>query len=214
MSEQPKPPMTFGRFRNRMASGIVVLIPIVVTVLVVRMLFSFTAGILLPVVDPAVESWPPISRAVLSLGILLVAIYLLGTLATQAVGRRVLSLVDAVVLRVPFVKVVYSASKQVVTAFEGRKAAAFKSVVFVEFPRPGMQAIGFVTSTFVREGTTYSTIFVPTTPNPTTGFLQILPTSELVRTDITVEEGVKMIMSLGVLTPERAVPMGAHGAPR
>lgn len=192
-----------------MASGIVALIPLVVTVLVLRFLFNFTASILLPVVDPAVETWPPAARALLSFAILLFAVYLLGWLATNFIGRRILGLGESLVLRLPFVKVVYRASKQVVAAFEGREARAFKAVVFVEFPQPGMRALGFVTGVVRTEsGERWSTVFVPTTPNPTTGFLQVVPEDRLVQTGYTVEEGIKMVMSLGVLVPERGIPVG------
>lgn len=204
--EAPTPPTPSPRrFRTRMASGVVALIPLVVTVWVMRFLFTFTAGILLPFVDPAVGNWPAPLRAALSFGILLVFIYALGTLATHVVGRRILGLGEAIVLRVPLVRVVYSASRQVVAAFQGRGSRAFQSVVFVEFPGPGNQAIGFVTGSFTRpDGTECSTVFVPTTPNPTTGFLQIYPKDRLVTTEYTVEEGIKMIMSLGVLVPDPA----------
>ena len=106
----------FWRLRTRMASGVVALVPIVVTVFVLRLAFSVTSGILLPVIDPAVRDWPELWRAGLSLAILLVAVYLLGEIATRAIGRRILGVGEAVLLRVPFVKVVYSASKQVVEA--------------------------------------------------------------------------------------------------
>lgn len=185
-----------------MASGLVVLIPLVVTVAVIRFLFGFTSGILLPVIDPAVEGWPPLWRAVLSLALLVIAIYLLGEVATHVVGRRALALGEGIMMRLPLVRVVYSASKQVVAAFQGRGTRAFQSVVYVDFPRPGMRAVGFVTSTTRREdGQLWSTVFIPTTPNPTTGFLQLVKEDELLRTDYTVEEGIKMIMSLGVLIP-------------
>jgi uncharacterized membrane protein len=141
-------------------------------------------------------------RAILSLGVLLVAVYLLGEIAHHVVGRRVLSLGEGIVMRVPLVKVVYSASKQVVAAFQGRGTRAFQSVVYLEFPREGMRAIGFVTSTTRREdGNLWSTVFVPTTPNPTTGFLQLVRDDDMIRTSYTVEEGIKMVMSLGVLVP-------------
>ena len=192
------------RLRTRMTSGLVVLVPVVVTVLVLRLLFGFTAGILLPVIDPAVEDWPVLLRAGLSLGVLLLLIYVLGEIATNLVGRRVLQLGDNVLLKVPFVKVVYGAAKQVVAAFQGQRSKAFKSVVFVEFPRPGMRAVGFVTGSLKKpDGSVWNTVFVPTTPNPTTGFLQIIPREEVIQTDFSVEEGIKMIMSLGVLVPER-----------
>jgi uncharacterized membrane protein len=194
----PRPP----HFKARMASGLVVLIPLVVTFAIIRFLFDFTSGILLPVVDPAVATWPRGARAALSLLILIVVTYVLGTVARHVVGRRILGLGESVVLRLPFVKVIYSASKQVVSAFQGQQSKAFKAVVFVEFPRPGMKAVGFVTGQVeLEDGSAWETVFVPTTPNPTTGFLQLVPLGAAMRTDYTVEEGVKMVMSLGVLTP-------------
>jgi len=192
------------RMRTRMTSGLVVLVPVVVTLFVLRLMFGFTAGILLPIIDPAVEDWPVLLRAGLSLGVLLILIYILGEVATNLVGRRVLQLGDNILLKVPFVKVVYGAAKQVVAAFQGQRSRAFKAVVFVEFPRPGMRAVGFVTGSLKKpDGSVWNTVFVPTTPNPTTGFLQIIPRDEVIPTDFTVEEGIKMIMSLGVLVPER-----------
>jgi len=192
------------RLRSRMTSGLVVMVPVVVTLFVLRVLFGFTAGILLPVIDPAVEDWPLVLRLGLSLGMLLVLLYVLGEVATNLLGRRVLQLGESVLLKVPFVKVVYGAAKQVVAAFQGQRSRAFKSVVFVEFPRPGMRAVGFVTGSLKKpDGSVWNTVFVPTTPNPTTGFLQIIPREEVIQTDFSVEEGIKMIMSLGVLVPER-----------
>ena len=199
--------------RTRMASGLVVLIPLVVTIGLIRFLFGFTSGILLPIVDPAVADWPPLWRAVLSLGVLVLGVYILGEIAHHVVGRRVLALGESVVMRVPLVKVVYSASKQVVAAFQGRGTRAFQSVVYLEFPREGMRAIGFVTSTTRREdGGLWSTVFVPTTPNPTTGFLQLVKEDDMIRTTYTVEEGIKMVMSLGVLVP-RAGETGGRPTP-
>jgi len=191
------------RFKTRMASGLVVLVPLVVTVAVIRFLFDFTSGILLPIVDPAVDNWPSGARAVLSLAVLLAVVYFLGFVATHVVGRRILSYGEGIVLRVPFVKIIYSVSKQVVAAFQGQQSRAFKSVVFVEFPRPGMRAVAFLTGEVrMEDGSTWNTVFVPTTPNPTTGFLQIVPADAVVWTPYTVEEGIKLLMSLGTLTPD------------
>jgi uncharacterized membrane protein len=186
-----------------MASGLLALIPIAVTIVVLRFVFNITAGALVPLVEPVVGHWPVAARIALSLGIFLVAVYLLGALAMNVVGRKILSVVEDIVLKVPFVKVVYSASKQVVGAFQGRGARAFKSVVFIDFPYKGIKAVGFVTSNFQKpDGTDWCTVFVPTTPNPTTGFLQLVPAGELEPTTMNVEDGIKMVMSLGVLMPE------------
>lgn len=194
-----------GRFATRMASGIFALIPIVVTFVVLRWVFNLTAGIFLPVIDSAVGDWPLLARAILAVAILVLAVFVLGEIAAHVVGRRVLALAEALVLRLPFVKVVYSISKQVVGAFQGQGTKAFKSVVYVDFPQPGHRSVAFVTSNFDKpDGSSWSTIFVPTTPNPTTGFLQIVERDRLEPTEMTVEEGIKMIMSLGVLRPDAA----------
>ena len=202
--QNPFPATRLGaRLRSRITSGVVVLVPIVVTMAVLRFLFTATSSVLLPMVDPATATWPAWTRAALSLGILIVVVYLLGELATNLVGRRLLGLVESVLLRVPFVKVIYSASKQVAAAFQSRKARAFRSVVLVEFPSRGMRAVGFVTGDVTdASGRPCHTVFVPTTPNPTTGFLQIVPIEEVVETGYSVEDGIKMVMSLGVLVPE------------
>lgn len=190
-----------------MASGLVVLIPLVVTLAVIRFVFNFTSGILLPFLDPTLANWPTAARAALSLAILLVIIYVLGEIAAHVVGRRVLALGERLVLKLPFVKVIYSASKQVVATFQGQTSQAFKSVVLVEFPHPGMRSIGFVTSRVeLPGGSIRSLVFVPTTPNPTTGFLQLVPPERLVDAGISVEDGIKLVMSLGVLPPEQWNP--------
>ncbi|MDA0310651.1 MAG: DUF502 domain-containing protein [Gemmatimonadetes bacterium] len=194
----------FWRLRIRVASGIIALVPLVVTFVVVRWVLLFTSGILLPVLDPAVTEWPWILQAALSLLTLLVGLYLLGELAAHVVGKRMLGLGENLVLKVPMVKGVYAAAKQIVAAFQGPGSKAFKSVVFVPFPHPGTRAVGFVTSSIsATDGEVWNTVFVPTTPNPTSGFLQLMPEKDVVTTDLTVEEGVKMVMSLGALVPER-----------
>mgnify|MGYP003394620248 CR=1 FL=1 len=191
--------------KTRMASGLVVLIPLVITLAVIRFAFNFTSGILLPFLDPALANWPAAARAALSLAILIVIIYVLGEIAAHVVGRRILALGERLVLKLPFVKVIYSASKQVVATFQGKTSQAFKSVVLVEFPHPGVRSIGFVTSSRVElaDGTVRSLVFVPATPKPTAGFLQLVPPDRLVDAGVSVEEGIKLLMSLGVLTPER-----------
>lgn len=211
---EPKTHHRPGRFATRMASGIFALIPIIVTFLVLRFVFNASAGILLPIVEAAAGSWPPPARAALALAILLVGVYMLGEVAAHVVGRRVLAIAEDVVLRLPFVKVIYSISKQVVSAFQGQGTKAFKSVVYVDFPHPGLKSVAFVTSDFTKpDGSAWSTVFVPTTPNPTTGFLQIVRRDDLERTEMSVEEGIKMIMSLGVLRPEGVLGRGFASSP-
>jgi uncharacterized membrane protein len=193
-----------GRIRSRLVSGVAVIVPLFITVFILRALFGFTARILLSILGPAVEHWPVGARIALSAVILFLVVYALGELAAHVVGRRVISLAEAILLRVPLVRVIYKASQQVVSSLEGKERSAFRSVVLVEFPHPGLRSIGFVTSRFEKpDGSAWSTVFVPSAPNPTTGFLQILPTSSVIPTEFTVEEAFQMVMSLGVLSPGR-----------
>lgn len=185
-----------------MASGVVALVPLLITIYVLRVLFGFTVGILLPVIDPAVADWPLFWRGALSLAVLVVAIYVLGEVAAHVVGRRILGYAEGLVLRVPIVKVIYRISKQVATTFNRPDSRAFKEVVIVEFPGPRLQAIAFLTGTFsTPDGSRRHAVFIPTTPNPTTGFLQIVAEEDVTRTNLTIEDAFKMIMSLGALRP-------------
>lgn len=208
-----------ARMRARVVSGIAVLIPLFITFVVLRAVFGFTVGILLPILDPAVDHLSEPVRVALALGLLVLILYGLGELAAHVVGRRILSLGDWVLLRVPFVGVIYKTSRQVVSAFQRTDSSAFKSVVLVEFPHPGLRSVAFVTSTFSSpDGSAWKTVFIPTTPNPTTGFLQVVPASKVVPTDFTIEEAFQMVMSLGVMSPGRLrnlapVAPGGTGTP-
>lgn len=195
------------RVRNRVVSGLVVLVPVAITIFALRFLVGVMAGVLLPVIGPVVDHWPWSWRAALSVALLLSIAYLLGEVAAHVVGRKLLALGEGLVLRVPFVKVIYSASKQVVEALGARRESQFKSVVLIEFPRLGTRSLGFLTGTIERpDEEPWRTVFIPTTPNPTTGFLQLVPASQVLPTEMTVEEAIKTIMSLGVLPPRGLPP--------
>lgn len=193
--------MAMQHIRRRLAAGVVVLIPLGITIFALRFLFTAFTGLLQPVLDPLIGELPFWARALLSLGTLVAILLIVGQVATNVLGRRAISVFERVVLRIPVVRPIYQATKQVVDAFSTPKAG-FQSVVMIEFPRPGLKAIGFLTNTLQGEdGHSWSTVFIPTTPNPTTGFLQVVRTAETTRLDWTVEDAVKTIMSLGVLSP-------------
>lgn len=208
MDSARTPNVDWMRIRRSLVSGILALVPIVVTVVVVTWTFNVSAGVLAPVLDPLVGHWPFLLRASLSLILLVAGLVLLGEVATHVVGRQFITYGERIVLKLPIVKVVYRAAKQVVEAFQGPERESFKSVVLVAFPGPGMRAVGFLTGRIRGEdGSAYMTVFVPTTPNPTTGFMQLVPEHQVTLTDFTVEEGVKMIMSLGALVPDRVATL-------
>ena len=131
---------------------------------------------------------------------------LLGFLTRYYVGKKLVQLMDYVLMNVPLLGKIYGTVKQVNQAFTSEKKSSFKQVVMVEFPRKGLFSVGFVTAEQVKtdEGESIISIFVPTTPNPTTGFLLVLPESKVVKLDMSVADGIKYIVSLGAVPPENA----------
>jgi uncharacterized membrane protein len=145
-----------------------------------------------------------------SLVALLVAILLtsiVGLLARNYLGKKMIEWVDASLLRVPILNKIYGAIKQVNESFSSGSKTSFKTVVMVEFPHPGMRSVGFLTSE-VHEEIQQKTnerivcVFIPTTPNPTSGFLVLVPESRVTKLDMSVADGIKFIVSLGSISPE------------
>ena len=134
-----------------------------------------------------------------------VALWMLGVLASNFIGNSVLAFGERLLARVPLVSNIYNALKQIVTTMAQQKDRAFKDVCLIEYPRPGLWAVGFITADlkgapldYLPEG--YVCVFVPTTPNPTSGFLLFSKKDEVKILDMTPEEGAKMIISGGMVT--------------
>ncbi len=200
-SEKPRPKPS-RHIRNRFVSGVLVLVPIAITIFVLRLVFALLSGFLMPVLKPFVGDFPAWAVYLLAVASTLLLIYAMGSLTAFMIGRRLLNLAEQILLHVPLIKTIYSASKQVVNTFSASNRETFKETVIVEFPRTGSYAVGFITGTILNPaGAPLYRVFVPTTPNPTSGFLILLPPDQVMHTDMTVEDGVKMIVSGGVLAP-------------
>lgn len=141
----------------------------------------------------------PICAVLLTLFML----YMLGLMGASVFGRRVIRIFENIFERVPLVKTIYTSTKQIVMTLGGGQAMEFQRVVLVEFPRPGMKCIAFLTSVMkdLDSGREMATVFISTTPNPTTGYMQIVPLEEVSDTNWSVEEAVKLLMSGGVISP-------------
>jgi len=140
-------------------------------------------------------------------GLVVVGITVVGLLTRNYLGQRLIEWVDTVLLRVPILNKIYGASKQINEAFTSGSKTAFRTVVLVEFPRPGVYSVGFITAehhdeVYQKIKTPSVCVFIPTTPNPTSGFLLIVPESEIIKLDMSVADGLKYIVSLGALAPE------------
>jgi len=141
----------------------------------------------------------------LILAALLVA--LVGRLARNFIGRKTIELIDLFMLQVPLINKIYGAIKQVNEAFTSTNKSSFKQVVLVQFPRAGHYSVGFITSEQhdeiqARLNEKLVGVFVPTTPNPTSGFIILIPEKDVLKLEMSVADGIKFIMSLGSIAPE------------
>ncbi len=210
--------------RRRIIAGILVVVPIFVTGIAVEFLVGLTADLIRPLTRLTVGRLPPTAVWTVSAAIVLAALYAVGAVATHVVGHKLIAAGETLLLRIPLVKTIYSATKKVVETLTLPDRSSFKAVVSVDFPRPGMQVVGFVTGMgSSRDGRRTCRVFVPTTPNPTSGFLFIVPADEVTELDMSVEEAVKMVVSGGILSPDALAaeagwnsrPCGwSHRAPR
>jgi uncharacterized membrane protein len=212
-SEKTTTPSDFRKnIRRRLVAGLLVIFPIFITFFVIKFLFGLVGGILSPVVkkiflafgfalrNSSIDEFVVTSSALI---LTFVALYFIGVLATNFFGKLILSYFEMILHNTPIINNIYKSSKQIieVVSLPGRKA--FKRVVIVDYPRAGMKVIAFVTGSIKgKDGIKLTSIFIPTTPNPTSGFLIYLPESDITETSMTIEEGMKLIISGGILVPE------------
>jgi uncharacterized membrane protein len=206
MKELPK---TFlGHVRTSFLRGIGVMIPLGLTFWFFQALLNAVDGIL----SPVIEQW--LGRQVPGLGFLsmLVLILLVGLLSRNLVGRILFSWFENLLRSIPFVRAVYGAIKDLVGAFAlGSKSKTFRQVVMVAYPRPETYCVGFVTNemSFAPPGKKtieFLNVYIPNPPNPTSGLLLLVPKEESIQLDLTIEEGLKLVLSGGIVTPEHMVP--------
>jgi len=178
--------------------GIVVIVPIGATILIIAWIFAAIDGILEPVVVPI------LGRAVPGVGfaVTMLLIYLAGVIASNVGGRALIQYGETLLARVPVVRQLYTSIKQILESFSIRGQSPLMQVVLVEFPRKGMRTIGFITNeSFDESGNKLINIFIPTSPNPTSGFLQIVREEEIIRTSIPINDAMKMVISAGKVSP-------------
>jgi len=207
-SPSPGPSRPGTHLRRIFLTGLVILAPVALTIYILLALFRFMDAIFAPVVDRALAAFFP-GLHIPGLGILLtlISIFLLGWLSTNVLGRRAIQAFESLVARIPVAKSIYGATKGVLEALAHDQSEAFKRVVLVEYPKSRVYAVAFVTNsahwTTVKADTNdLLMVFVPTTPNPTSGFLLLVPRSEAIDLPISVEAGVRLVISGGLLLPK------------
>ena len=188
--------------RNYFITGVVVLIPIGFTLYLSKILIGISSKIIPENINP--NSYLPFKIPGIEIIISIILITIVGGISLSFLGKRILKLIDDLFKRIPFLRTVYSAIVQMTAAFS-KKGGNKKSVVLVEYPRKGVWAVGFATKENNGEmsdkvNKKLLNVFVPTTPNPTSGFLLMFPIEEVIYLNMSFEEASKFIVSAGTST--------------
>ncbi len=193
-----------ARLRGYFLAGILVTAPIGITIFLTWKFFAFVDNTVTGLIPP--QYYPGTYLPGIGIIIAIAFFFLVGWFATNFLGRMFIRIAEYIVDRVPIIRNLYSAIKQIFETVMASQSQAFREVVMLEYPRKGVYSIGFVTGKSegeVQSATKNDTInvFVPTTPNPTSGYLLFVPKQELIYLNMTVEEGVKLVVSAGIITP-------------
>ena len=185
-------------FRSKLFAGVATLLPLYLTFFVIKFLFVT----LEEMSDPLLKRF---NLDIPGLGIILTVllIYILGFLVTNFLGRKIFNLGERIVKKVPIVNMIYTTLKQITDTFTKGSTDGFEGAVYIQYPRQGLWTMAFISGeSKTKDGVPYYHLFVPTTPNPTSGFFLMIPQADTVATGMSVEEGLKTIISGGLLAPE------------
>jgi len=187
-----------------LGAGLLVMLPIGITLLVLKFFF----GLLDPILGPLLAKFLP-GPYIIGSGLvaLIIAVYLIGLIASHVVGRRLIEWGHLLIERIPLVKIIYSTTRSGVELLSGSKDSPYRGAVLVEFPRPGMKSIGLVTSSLEQaDGEEVVFVYIPTTPVPSSGFLVVVGVKDVTPLDMSVDDAMKIIISGGILAGELFTP--------
>jgi len=219
---KPVKGLTFmGRLRAYFLTGLLVTAPLSITILVAWVFVDFVDQKVTPLIPKAYnpETYLPFSIPGMGLVIVLVALTIIGMLTAGFMGKLLVRISESIMARMPVISGIYSATKQIFETVLAQKSQAFREAVMIEYPRRGIWAIGFITGTTKGEVQNLTAeecvnIFLPTTPNPTSGFLLFVPKGDLIPLNMPVDQAVKMVISGGIVTPPDTRPIEEQQVPQ
>lgn len=213
--------------RGRLLAGLLIITPLVITVIIIRWVYSAALALGQPLlrwtmgglkIVFGLDQAPALPGAENVFAVLLTGamLYILGSLGSNVVGQRLIAMAEAILTRLPFIDTVYGAVKRTLHALSGPPggADAKQVVVLIEFPYPPLRVLGFMINTITdtRTGQKYATVFIPTTPNPTSGYMELVPIEKVLVTDWTMDQALSAILSGGASALE-SVAMDRLNAP-
>jgi len=188
-------------FKKSFFSGLLLIVPLVITILVIRTIFNFLDRLLLPYLQPQVGYWIP------GIGILItfLAIYLIGLMVSNFIGRKMVQKGELFLSKIPIAKSIYGSVKQIIETFSFKENQSGKKVVMVEYPKENIWSIGLVNGEIKHPSSNEKlyNILIIASINPTSGFFILVPQHKVIKLDISVEEAMKWIVSGGIVTPKQ-----------
>ncbi len=218
MTNDPNKPKTFAAlFRNGLVTGLFIVVPITVTLWLawwgISLLTDWALEFILNYLPQLTFPGWGITVRILTIILLVAGVFLVGILARITFGRKLIQTAQRLLLRIPLLSIVYSTCEQIGETVKTQQGGLFKSAVMFEYPQPGCWAVGFITSCnetpceITKEiGKEVYSIFMPTTPNPTSGFLMFIPKEKCIILKMSVGEAMRLIVSGGVILPETKQP--------
>ena len=218
MTTPPRPPRRglFAGLRASFLTGLVVVAPAVLTIWLIRAFVEFVDSRVVPLIPVRwlPEPLPTLNIPGVGVVIALLFVLIVGWLAKGFIGRSLINWAEDLVARMPVVRSIYNAIKQLAETVFAQSSTSFKRACIVEYPRPGLWAVAFVSTETKGEvarkldGEKLISVFLPTTPNPTSGFLLFVPEKDVTYLDMSIEDAAKLIISAGLVTPDS---VGANG---
>ncbi|MEC8667128.1 MAG: DUF502 domain-containing protein [Pseudomonadota bacterium] len=215
LSEHMPKPGLLARLRSSFLTGIVVILPIGLTIWLIWTLAGWVDGVVLPLVPQTFQPEKYIGINLRGVGIIFFLVFtiLVGWIAKGLIGRSLLRYAESWVDQLPFVRSIYAGAKQIAETVFNQQDRSFEKACLVQYPRKDIWAIGFVSTeakgevaTRAQTGSTLMSVFVPTTPNPTSGFLLFFPKEDVIELDMTVEDAAKLVISAGLVYPNAKDP--------
>lgn len=206
----PKRPGLIARLRSSFLTGLVVIAPVAMTMWLLWTTMGWIDSVVLPLVPDQIQPEKYIGINLRGVGLIIFLIFtvIVGWIAKGLIGRSLISFAESFVQRMPVVRSIYSGVKQIAETVFAQSERSFEKACLIQYPRKGIWAIGFISTEakgeVAREAETDDTllsIFVPTTPNPTSGFLLFFPKSDVIELDMSVEDAAKLVISAGLVYP-------------
>ncbi len=196
----------FEKIKSNLIAGIATIVPLALTVYVIQVTLEVTIWIGGTVAEP-LEKFVDVTfpgfgllSSMVGLFIVFFALIIFGALARNVIGKRVVDWFESIFKKIPLIDSIYGTTKQIIETLSGSQTDSFQKVVYIEYPRKGMWTLGFVTGESVNEtNEEFYHLFVPTTPNPTSGYFVIITKEDTTPADVDVEEGFRMIVSSGIV---------------